>query len=251
MLTRGATLHLLATCVAHLARTCPFLSRECTTFYWANMVQLGAWLSCAPNTGSKLWLRHEAAADVEAVAWADMTADQRAEQNANKTVEVDMSRFEITVHNKLIGETIAKLPDTIYRDCDRFIRRVGEITLADALFRVFKKFKILNVKDRLSIINALVPESPKEPIDTHEVISRLVDNSDFMEVQPDFAGNVLIGFARIGGIVVGIIANQSMVKAGTLDIDASDKAARFINFLDCFNIPIVTLVDGKSVSPKR
>ena len=118
-----------------------------------------AWEACAPNTGSKLWLRHEAAADVEAVAWADMTADQRAEQNANKTVEVDMSRFEITVHNKLIGETIAKLPDTIYRDCDRFMRRVGDITLADALFRVFKKFKILNVKDRLSIINALVPES--------------------------------------------------------------------------------------------
>ena len=115
---------------------------------------------CTAGGGAAAWSPDGgAAADVEAVAWADMTADQRAEQNANKTVEVDMSRFEITVHNKLIGETIAKLPDTIYRDCDRFIRRVGEITLADALFRVFKKFKILNVKDRLSIINALVPES--------------------------------------------------------------------------------------------
>ena len=98
-------------------------------------------------------------------------------------------------------------------------------------------------------MNALVPESEKEPIDAHLVIDRLVDDGSFMEVQPDFAGNVLIGFARIGGIVVGIVANQSTVKAGTLDIDASDKAARFINFLDCFNIPIVTLVDVPGFLP--
>jgi len=98
-------------------------------------------------------------------------------------------------------------------------------------------------------MNVLVPESAKEPIDVSLVIDRLVDQGSFLEVQPDFAGNIIIGFARIGGIVVGIVANQSTVKAGTLDIDASDKAARFINFLDCFNIPIVTLVDVPGFLP--
>ena len=98
-------------------------------------------------------------------------------------------------------------------------------------------------------MNALVPESPKEPIDTYLVIDRLVDQGDFMEMQPDFAGNMIIGFARIGGIVVGIVANQPKVKAGTIDIDASDKAARFINFCDCFNIPLVTLVDVPGFLP--
>ena len=98
-------------------------------------------------------------------------------------------------------------------------------------------------------MNELVPESPKEPIDTHRVIDRLVDESDFMEVQPDFAGNIIIGFARIGGVVVGLVCNQPMVKAGTLDIDASDKGARFINFCDSFNIPLVTLVDVPGFLP--
>lgn len=98
-------------------------------------------------------------------------------------------------------------------------------------------------------MNALVPDSDREPIDVGQVISGLVDEDSFLEVQSNFAGNIIIGFARIGGIVVGIVANQSMVKAGTLDIDASDKAARFINFLDCFNIPIVTLVDVPGFLP--
>ena len=98
-------------------------------------------------------------------------------------------------------------------------------------------------------MNGLVPESPKDPIDAHRVIDRLVDDGDFMEIQPDFAANIVIGFARIGGIVVGLVANQSKVKAGTLDIDASDKAARFIMFCDCFNVPLVTLVDVPGFLP--
>ena len=98
-------------------------------------------------------------------------------------------------------------------------------------------------------MNALVPESPKDPIDTHEVIGRLADGGDFMEVQPDFARNIVIGFARIGGVVVGIVGNQPSIKAGTLDIDASDKGARFIRFCNCFNIPIVTLVDVPGFLP--
>ncbi|MDA0261769.1 MAG: acyl-CoA carboxylase subunit beta [Proteobacteria bacterium] len=98
-------------------------------------------------------------------------------------------------------------------------------------------------------MNKLVPESPKDPIDTLEVINRLVDKGDFLEVQPDFARNIIIGFARIGGVVVGIVGNQPSVKAGTLDIDASDKGARFIRFCNCFNIPIVTLVDVPGFLP--
>jgi propionyl-CoA carboxylase beta chain len=95
----------------------------------------------------------------------------------------------------------------------------------------------------------LIPEDGKNPLDIKAVISRLVDNADFFEVQMDFAKNIVVGFARIQGIVVGIIANQPKVKAGTLDIDASDKAARFIRFCNIFNIPLVTLVDTGGFLP--
>jgi propionyl-CoA carboxylase beta chain len=97
--------------------------------------------------------------------------------------------------------------------------------------------------------NNLVPEDPKAPIDVLQVIARLVDNADFLEVQQEFAPNIVVGFARIQGIVTGIIANQPMVKAGTLDIDASDKSSRFIRFCNIFNIPIVNLVDVPGFLP--
>jgi propionyl-CoA carboxylase beta chain len=95
----------------------------------------------------------------------------------------------------------------------------------------------------------LVPESTKEPINIHAVIGRLVDDGDFFEVQMDWAKNIVVGFARIQGVVVGIIASQPSVKAGTLDIDASDKSARFIRFCNIFNIPLVTLVDVPGFLP--
>jgi len=98
-------------------------------------------------------------------------------------------------------------------------------------------------------MDELLPEDAKNPIDVKEVISKLVDNADFLEVQMDFAKNIVVGFGRIQGIVVGIIANQPKVKAGALDIDASDKAARFIRFCNIFNIPIVTLVDTGGFLP--
>jgi propionyl-CoA carboxylase beta chain len=99
------------------------------------------------------------------------------------------------------------------------------------------------------MMNELIPENPKAPLDIHQVISRLVDGADFFEVQRDFAKNMVIGFGRIDGIVVGIVANQSKVKAGTIDIDASDKAARFIRFCNTFNIPLLTLVDVPGFLP--
>jgi propionyl-CoA carboxylase beta chain len=98
-------------------------------------------------------------------------------------------------------------------------------------------------------MNDLVPSGPKDPLDILQVIARLVDNADFLEVQRDWARNIVVGFARFQGIVTGIIANQPAFKAGTLDIDASDKAARFIRFCNVFNIPLVTLVDVPGFLP--
>jgi len=101
----------------------------------------------------------------------------------------------------------------------------------------------------IEAFNDLVPESSKSPMDVRKVIELLADDGDFLEVQRDFAGNILVGFCRIQGIVTGIIANQPMVKAGTLDIDASDKSARFIRFCNIFNIPLVNLVDVPGFLP--
>jgi propionyl-CoA carboxylase beta chain len=98
-------------------------------------------------------------------------------------------------------------------------------------------------------MNQLVPDDPKSPLDTHRVINRLADPDSFLEVHAAWARNLIVGFARIQGIVVGVIANNSAVKAGTLDIDSSDKGARFIRFCNVFNIPLVTLVDVPGFMP--
>jgi propionyl-CoA carboxylase beta chain len=95
----------------------------------------------------------------------------------------------------------------------------------------------------------VVPDSPNKPYDMHEVIRRVVDDGTFYEVQPEFAGNILCGFAHLGGYSVGIVANQPAVLAGVLDISASVKAARFIRFCDAFNIPIITLEDVPGFLP--
>ena len=89
----------------------------------------------------------------------------------------------------------------------------------------------------------ILPENDSQPYDVREVIYRIADGSDFMEVHSDYAQNIVCGLARLGGRTVGIVANQPLYLAGTLDIAASIKAARFVRFCDCFNIPIVTLAD--------
>jgi len=98
-------------------------------------------------------------------------------------------------------------------------------------------------------LDAIVPESPNQPYDMKEVVGMVVDDGDFLEIQPRFAPNVVVGFARLGGRPVGIVANQPMVLAGVLDIDASEKAARFVRFCDCFNLPIVTFEDVPGFLP--
>src|SRR5947207_2541864 len=95
----------------------------------------------------------------------------------------------------------------------------------------------------------IVPDSPTKPYDMREVICRVVDDRDFFEVHRDFAGNLLVGFARLGGRPVGVIANQPAVLAGVLDIDASLKGARFIRFCDAFNVPLVTFEDVPGFLP--
>jgi acetyl-CoA carboxylase carboxyltransferase component len=96
---------------------------------------------------------------------------------------------------------------------------------------------------------AVVPENPNKPYDVRDVIQAVVDGGDFFEVQPDWAQNMVVGFARLGGRSIGVIANQPKVLAGCIDIDASDKAARFIRFCDAFNIPLVTFVDTPGYLP--
>ena len=92
-------------------------------------------------------------------------------------------------------------------------------------------------------ISAIVPDDPTKPYDVRDVIKAVTDNSQFLEVQELWARNMVIGFGRIGGETVGFIANQPLYLAGVLDVDSSDKAARFIRFCDAFEIPVVTLVD--------
>ena len=98
-------------------------------------------------------------------------------------------------------------------------------------------------------LDTVVPDNANKPYDMHEVINKIVDEGDFFEIQPNHAGNILIGFGRIDGETVGFVANQPMVLAGCLDIDSSKKAARFVRFCDCFSIPIVTLVDVPGFLP--
>ncbi|WP_084402915.1 acyl-CoA carboxylase subunit beta [Schaalia suimastitidis] len=99
------------------------------------------------------------------------------------------------------------------------------------------------------LVGDLVPESPKQAYDMVEVIEALADNEEFLEVQPLFAPSVLIGFASFEGRPAGIVASQPLNDAGTLDVDASEKAARFVQFCDAFGIPIVTLVDVPGYRP--
>ncbi|HEU4878045.1 MAG TPA: acyl-CoA carboxylase subunit beta, partial [Gemmatimonadaceae bacterium] len=95
----------------------------------------------------------------------------------------------------------------------------------------------------------VVPDNPNKPYDMHDVIRRVIDDGSFYEVQPDYANNIICGFAHLGGMSVGIVANQPAVLAGVLDISASIKAARFIRFCDAFNIPVVTFEDVPGFLP--
>jgi acetyl-CoA/propionyl-CoA carboxylase len=112
---------------------------------------------------------------------------------------------------------------------------------------------ILDTRDEPNRIDAnlvnILPENPYEQYDIRQILTSIVDNGDFLEVHELFAENILVGFARMGGRPIGVVANQPMYLAGALDINSSNKAARFIRFCDAYNIPVVTLVDTPGYLP--
>jgi propionyl-CoA carboxylase beta chain len=107
----------------------------------------------------------------------------------------------------------------------------------------------LEVTDQDRKLDVIIPDSPNQPYDMHAVIEGIVDGGEFLEVQGLYAPNILIGFARVDGRSIGIVANQPSAMAGTLNIDAGEKAARFVRFCDAFSIPILTLVDVPGYLP--
>ncbi|MEX0428320.1 acyl-CoA carboxylase subunit beta [Nocardioides sp. DS6] len=107
----------------------------------------------------------------------------------------------------------------------------------------------LEITDLDRELDTIIPDGANQPYDMHEVIAHVVDDEEFLEVQPLFAPNIIVGFARIEGRPVGVVANQPMQFAGTLDIDASEKAARFVRTCDAFNLPVITFVDVPGFLP--
>lgn len=107
-----------------------------------------------------------------------------------------------------------------------------------------------NLQDEIrDVLSNILPENPNKPYDMHHVISGIIDTESFYEIHKDYAENIIVGFSRIGGRSVGIIANQPMFLAGVLDVKSSKKAARFVRFCDCFNIPLLVLVDVPGFLP--
>jgi acetyl-CoA carboxylase carboxyltransferase component len=112
------------------------------------------------------------------------------------------------------------------------------------------RIAVTDPTDRMDpALDHVVPDDPRLPYDMHDVLRSVVDDGDFLEIQPRWAQNILVGFARLGGRSVGIVAQQPQIMAGALDIDASVKAARFVRTCDCFNVPIVTFVDVPGFMP--
>ena len=104
--------------------------------------------------------------------------------------------------------------------------------------------------DRVEVsLDSLIPDNSNKPYDMHELITKVLDDGDFFELKPDYAGNIITGFGRMEGLTVGVVANQPMVLAGCLDIQSSVKAARFVRFCDAFSIPILTFVDVPGFLP--
>jgi propionyl-CoA carboxylase beta chain len=107
----------------------------------------------------------------------------------------------------------------------------------------------MDVTDEDRALDVIIPDSPNQPYDMHDVITAVLDDAEFLEVQPLFAPNIIVGYGRVEGRSVGVVANQPMQFAGTLDIDASEKAARFVRTCDAFNIPVLTFVDVPGFLP--
>ena len=150
-------------------------------------------------------------------------------------------------HNKISG--VAHFISVDEKACIEEIKRLLSFLPSNNM----ETAPIFDTEDDLNRIeealNTIVPENPNKPYDMKDIIKAIVDNGDFMEVQPYYAQNIITAYARINGASIGIIANQPKVLAGCLDINASDKAGRFIRTCDAFNIPILNLVDVPGFLP--
>ncbi len=150
-------------------------------------------------------------------------------------------------HNSISG--VAHFMSNNEKECIEEIRRLLSFLPSNNM----ENAPIVSTNDDLNrvedVLNTIIPDSPNKPYDMYEIIKTIVDDGDFMDVQPYYARNIITGFARLNGSSIGIIANQPKVLAGCLDINASDKAGRFIRTCDAFNIPILNLVDVPGFLP--
>ncbi|MDR1761136.1 MAG: acyl-CoA carboxylase subunit beta [Bacteroidales bacterium] len=151
------------------------------------------------------------------------------------------------VHNTKSG--VSQFMATDEKECLMMIRKLMSFIPQNNLEEPFYT-KCTDPIDRSDdVLNEIIPESANKAYDMQQVIASVVDDGDFFEVHKGFAKNIIVGFAKIGGLPVGIVANQPMFLAGVLDIEASRKAARFVRFCDAFNIPLVTFVDVPGFLP--
>jgi len=151
------------------------------------------------------------------------------------------------IHSEVSGVADAVAPDD--EDCLKQIRELLAYIPSSASQKPPRTEPSDDPNRLIEDMESLVPEDARKPYDVRNVIRRLVDNQDFFELKPKWARNLVTGFGRLDGRPVGFVANQPMFLAGSLDVDCSDKAARFIRFCDAFNIPIVTLVDVPGYLP--
>ncbi len=170
-----------------------------------------------------------------------------------KTVTGEEVTFEelggAMTHNSLSG--VAHLAAESEADCLYLIREMLSYLPANNMEDPpFKPGKDDNLRTEAAL-DSLVPDNPNKPYDIKDAIELIVDEGHFYEIHEHYAQNIVVGFARLGGYSVGIVANQPMVLAGVLDIDASEKAARFVRFCDCFNIPLIVFEDVPGFLPGK
>jgi propionyl-CoA carboxylase beta chain len=162
--------------------------------------------------------------------------------------EVDAERLGgAEVHNATSG--VAHFLAPTEADCLDLIRRLLSYLPSNNLDDPPRRERDDPPEREDAELDTIVPEQPNRPYDMREVIRRIVDRESFLEVQALFAPNIVVGFARLDGSPVGVVAQQPAVLAGVLDIDSSDKAARFVRFCDCFNVPLLTFVDVPGFLP--
>ena len=183
---------------------------------------------------------------VQGVGQMFITGPQVIETVTGEKVSAEALGGAMT-HNKVSG--VAHFYDESEADCFARIRQLLSHLPQNNLEEVPNLATGDDPNRLIPELDGLVPDSPNRAYDMMTLIRALADNGQFMECQPHFAGNVITGFLRLNGRTVGVIANQPKQQAGCLDINASDKAARFIRTCDCFNIPLLTLVDVPGFLP--